>query len=233
MSLSLAEEPVRRWLTIVGEACLQLARELGGEVAPLDDHEAAVESLGPRQRQLFEALARGAAEGMKTSDLARAIDYDVPNAYVALQAMERRGLVRMVPGARPQQWRVVHPLGTSDPYRAAAALVPAGRWTTYGDISIAVRNDLLAARAVASSAMHNLEFPNPERVLKAGGRIAPSWVSEDGLQGPEECRRRLEEQGVRFVDDRADPSQRMPWEELREGLRAAGVGVPPLPDEDN
>jgi alkylated DNA nucleotide flippase Atl1 len=231
MTMQVEVDPFRRWLAAVGEACLTLARELGGDVAPVDHQDAAVEALGPRQRQLFEALARGPADGMKTSDLAKQIEYDLPNAYMALQAMERRGLIQMVPGARPQKWRLVHPLGTSDPYRAAAALVPAGRWTTYGDISLAVRSDLLASRAVASSAMHNFDFPNPERVLKAGGRIAPNWVSTDGLHGPEECRRRLEQQGVRFIDDHADPSQRMTWEELREGLRAAGVTVPALPEE--
>jgi hypothetical protein len=47
-----------------------------------------------------------------------------------------------------------------------------------------------------------------------GGRINPKWRDSEGC-GPDHCRQLLEQQGVRFNDDIADPSQRVTWDELR------------------
>jgi len=72
-------------------------------------------------------------------------------------------------------------------------------------------------------------FPNPHRVLKAGGVIPAEWHDSDRA-GPEECRRRLEAEDVEFDGDLADARQRVTWEELRERLRSVGTNVPEGPD---
>ncbi len=99
---------------------------------------------------------------------------------------------------------------TESPYLSIARLVRAGEWTTYGDLSIAVRGDTNASRAVGRLAATHPGFPNPHRVLRAGGGPADA-----GRAWPEECRRRLEAEGVRFVSGGlADPARYVEWHEL-------------------
>lgn len=59
--------------------------------------------------------------------------------------------------------------------------------------------------------------------------IPPNWHFGDG-KGPEECRRRLEAEGVTFEGGRADPARRVGYEEVRARLRLAGVPVPADPE---
>jgi alkylated DNA nucleotide flippase Atl1 len=90
-----------------------------------------------------------------------------------------------------------------------------GEWTTYGDISIAVRGDTKAARGVGRAAATITDFPNAEKILMERGEINPNWHDGEG-RGPERCRQLLEDQEVRFAaDGRADESQRVAWDELR------------------
>ncbi|MGH2702574.1 MAG: MGMT family protein, partial [Actinomycetota bacterium] len=58
-------------------------------------------------------------------------------------------------------------------FMGVAAHIQPGEWTTYGDISAAVRGDKRAARAVGRAAATEEEFPNPHRVLRSPGRISP------------------------------------------------------------
>jgi alkylated DNA nucleotide flippase Atl1 len=133
--------------------------------------------------------------GMKTSDIARAIDYEQPNTDSTLQTLQSRGVVEQVPNVSPTHWRLVVVHRGSDPYLEVAALVGKGEWTTYGDISIVVRGDTDAARGVGRAAATLSDFPNPHRVLMQGGFIHPRWKTEDG-QGREVCRKRLEDDDV-------------------------------------
>lgn len=90
-----------------------------------------------------------------------------------------------------------------------ASLVRPGEWTTYGDLSTAAIGRSSAAMAVGNMARMDSDFPNPHRVLALGGKIPSQWRSNDG-QGPEECRRRLGEEGIRFLPDgRANPEQQL------------------------
>ena len=69
-----------------------------------------------------------------------------------------------------------------------------------------------AARAVGRSAARHPAFPSAWRVIYADGSIPEGWGAGDG--GPDRCRRLLEEEGVKFVDGRADPAKKLLWEEI-------------------
>ena len=87
-------------------------------------------------------------------------------------------------------------------------MVGRGEWTTYGEIArIALGGR--AARRVGAAAARGL-LPNAHRVLLAGGRISPGW----GGGRVDECRRRLETEGISFKGGRADPSRHLTWLDL-------------------
>jgi alkylated DNA nucleotide flippase Atl1 len=210
----------------VGEALLKFANEYpkppdAADPLALEDSLALdpVEiplGRGERQRQILELPDLATEDGMKTSDVANGIDYEVPNTHSTLQALERNGLVELVPGASPQRWRLAPRYRNSAPvFMRIASRLKSGEWTTYKDISIAVRGDTKAARGVGRAAAKIPEFPHPERVLMDGGRINPNWIDREG-RGPEHCMKLLLEQGVTFDDEgRANKNQRVTWDELR------------------
>jgi len=172
-------------------------------------------ALGKRQRQIIQLPGLRDEAGMKTAEIASSIDYDVPNVYLTLQGLQRMGMIEQVVGVTPQRWRfTARYRATAEPYIRVAGQVRKGEWTTYGDISIAHRGDTLAARAVGRAAATLAMFPNPHRVLKEGGLVPEGWHDHEG-RGPDECRRRLEAEGVSFTDDgRADPAHRVTWDVL-------------------
>lgn len=92
--------------------------------------------------------------------------------------------------------------------RILAGEIAAGEWTTYGDLAAAA--GLPSARIVAHAAAHDPAFPNPHRVLGAGGRIRRPTRSQ-----ADRCRRRLEGEGLHFAGARADPERRVRWIDLR------------------
>lgn len=202
----------------VGEALLTFAAEYSNS-SDEDDPMPALEvevpvGRGQRQQQILELPGLATEDGIKTSDVANAISYEVPNTHSTLQALERNGLVEMVPGSSPQKWRLASRYRNTAPvFKRLASRVKEGEWTTYGDISIAVRGDTRAARGVGRAAAKIADFPHPERVLMDGGRINPNWVDAKG-RGPAYCMQLLVEQGVRFVDGHASNSQRVTWDEL-------------------
>lgn len=54
-------------------------------------------------------------DGMTTAEVAKAIgNSDVPNVYLAMRALEKRGLVELVPNCQPQHWRLVVHFRQSD-----------------------------------------------------------------------------------------------------------------------
>lgn len=204
----------------LGEALLRFANDYPKhepEDPPAQPQETEVPvGRGQRQQQILELPGLGAEDGMKTSDVAGEIGYEVPNTHSTLQALERNGLVELVPGATPQKWRLAPRYRNTAPvFMRLASRLKAGEWTTYGDISIAVRGDTKAARGVGRAAAKIPDFPHPERVLMDGGRINPNWVDEEG-RGPDYCMQLLSEQGITFDDEgRANKSQRVTWDELR------------------
>jgi alkylated DNA nucleotide flippase Atl1 len=196
------------------------AGTLATEPLPLPDEEL----LGARQRQIAQVPGLLDEEGMKTADIARTIDYEVPNTYTTLQALAGRGIVEQIPGATPQRWRLHYRYrATASPYLRMASHVRQGEWTTYGDVSIAVRGDTNGARAVGRAAATLDSFPNPHRLLAQGGVIPPGWRSGDG-HGPEECERRLRAEGVEMVEGRAQAERRVTWDILVARDEEQGAG---------
>jgi alkylated DNA nucleotide flippase Atl1 len=94
-----------------------------------------------------------------------------------------------------------------DALRDLCAAIPAGHWTTYGDVATAIGVPG-AAQSVAGILATDWSIPNPHRVLRSSGHISPGWRSGDG-HGPEACRALLEKEGLAFGDnDVADPARR-------------------------
>jgi hypothetical protein len=64
-------------------------------------------AIGSRQRQILQIPELRGEEGLKTKEIARLIkSSDVPNVYLAMRALEKRGLVELVPNTVPQHWRL-------------------------------------------------------------------------------------------------------------------------------
>lgn len=188
-------------------------------VEPADPE--AEHDLGPRQRQILEQLraVRG-SEGLKTGQIAAAIGYEVPNTQTTLQSLVRKGIVELIQGVSPQTWRLAAKYRVGgEGFAQVAALVREGEWTTYGDVSIAIMGSTAGARGVGRAAATLPDFPGPHRILMKGGVISPDWHTAEG-DGPEECQRRLEAEGIHFVDGGADPARRVDVEELIERLRS-------------
>jgi alkylated DNA nucleotide flippase Atl1 len=223
------EEALGRFLREVAGAAVRLADELSLRTTPEAEKVRLPEEdhpLGTRQKQIVALQALRTDEGVKTSDIARQLgDNDVPNTYTSLQALARAGIVENVPGRQPQHWRLTPTYrGNSSPYLDVAAQIRPGEWATYGDVAIAAGKDIKAARAVGRAAATLEEFPNPHRLLPVTGKVPEGWGILAGLQ-PDECRLRLESEGVVFDQQGvADPARRVRWDEL-----AARTGLD-LPD---
>lgn len=224
------QAPWARWAKTVAAAYERLAVDL--DVAAVEAEQAVLvappaeiedgRTLGRRQREISELPELADEAGLRTAEVAERIGYEVPNTHTALRSLMAAGVVELIPNSAPQRWRLAARYrGTATLYLAMAARVRSGEWTAYGDISIAVRGDTMGARAVGRAAATSPIFPNPHRVLLEGGRIPDGWRSDNG-DGPEECRRRLKEEGVTFTPDgRADSTCRVTWDVLveREGQK--------------
>jgi alkylated DNA nucleotide flippase Atl1 len=93
----------------------------------------------------------------------------------------------------------------------ASSVIPEGSWTAYGEIGRAATGSRSAHRQVAQ-AVHDPAFASPWRVIHADGSIPGGWRGLGG--GPEKCRERLESEGVRFLNGRADPAQKILSDEI-------------------
>lgn len=210
----------------VGAALLRFAQEARQEAGSVELHlEPPADplrdvALGKRQQEMVEVLRLAGDEGLTTSQISERMNgYDTANAHMGLRALNQRRVVEEVPGKTPIHWRLApHYRATADPYLTIAELIGEGEWTTYGDISIAVRGDTQGARAVGRAAATLPHFPHPHRVLQSGGRVPDGWkTSEAEAPNPEVCRERLEAEGVSFDEDgRASRMHYVGWEVLRE-----------------
>lgn len=184
--------------------------------------------LGKRQQEIAELSGLNSDKGMRANRIASDIGYDVANTHTALKALRERGVleeVRSPTAGEPALWRLAPAYrGASDPYLRMAGFIRSGEWTTYGDISIAVRGDMSSARAVGRAAATQRHFPAPHRVLSSRGRVPAAWKShESTTPDPEECARRLESEGVAFDEKgRASRSHYVSWDTLLERSEREG-----------
>ncbi|WP_162642051.1 DUF262 domain-containing protein [Streptosporangium sp. 'caverna'] len=116
----------------------------------------------------------------------------------------------------------VGPVGPSRDWtllHAALAALPAGTWTTYGDLA-----ELIGSHAVPVGAhLAKSQVLNAHRVLNAAGQVSKGfqWVDEDDDRDVHEV---LRAEGIKLDDaDRADPGQRISARELAELLDLPGA----------
>lgn len=79
---------------------------------------------------------------------------------------------------------------------AVVAAIPAGRWTTYGEVALVVGTHAVPlAQQLATR-----PIPNAWRVLRAGGQVAPNfrWLEDERTDDPVDL---LKEEGVDFDHD--------------------------------
>ncbi|MFI7190654.1 DUF262 domain-containing protein [Nocardia nova] len=97
------------------------------------------------------------------------------------------------------------------------ALLPAGHWTTYGDVATV----LGTAAQPLGNRLATVAAPNAHRVLTSQGEVSPSfrWVEPGRTDSPREI---LEQEGLEFVaGGRADTAKRLSVSQLEELRKAA------------
>lgn len=184
----------------------------------VDEAPAEVRSRWGRKVLRLEGL--GLERGMTTREISTAIELnDEPNAEKVLSQLEKSGRVELVAGVSPKRWSLTREQRRNRILRVSR-LVPSGRWTTYGDIAVAVSGNIRVARAVSRVAAKNPAFANPHRVLEKAGTIPEGWKDDEG-RGPQECERRLAVEGIELVDGRAPRDLRVYHDELQALLIAS------------
>ncbi|MFL5834731.1 MAG: MGMT family protein [Solirubrobacterales bacterium] len=211
-ALLLAEARLHRDLSHAHE---EYARSIIAAAGESD--EAGVPELRGRVQKRIVGLPEMYVEaGMSASDIARRLQYDEANTYGVLKALTETGVAEEVQGQKPRRWRMATKHRRARVLRMSR-LIPDGRWTTYGDFSIAVYDNVKMAITVGQVAAKNPAFVNPHRVLWSGGVIPDKWSDDEG-NGPEECERRLREEGIDVKDRVANGGRFIDWEELKEIL---------------
>jgi alkylated DNA nucleotide flippase Atl1 len=115
----------------------------------------------------------------------------------------------------PFDWTTLHDL---------LATVPAGRWTTYGDLAAIVGT---AAQPLGGHVTRCTDCLNAWRVLGAGGRPREGFRWSDGSRSDTQ-QQALEAEGVNFVNGTAAGDQRISGDELS---ALAGGARPLLPSQ--
>lgn len=108
--------------------------------------------------------------------------------------------------------------------RRACSVIPAGSWTTYGDMA-----ELIGSHPVpVGSHLATQPVANAWRVLNSEGRISPQfrWSEPERTDHPIDV---LSAEGVTFIGKRADPAQRLNARELADLLGMESADVPLRP----
>jgi hypothetical protein len=176
---------------------------------------------GSLQRRIVGLPQMATGHGMTSRQVAAATTGDEPNCHSTLKRLAATDVVEIVEGASPQRFRLAVKHRRNRVLQLSRLIKP-GEWTTYGEFSIAVYENVRMALTVARVAAHHPAFSSPHRILQSGGTVSEDWRDEDGNPGPEECKRRLRLEGVwSDPDDCADPDKFLPWEALRRRLENA------------
>ncbi|MEU4835998.1 DUF262 domain-containing protein [Streptosporangium sp. NPDC023615] len=139
--------------------------------------------------------------------------------------------VRLWPAPLPNAKALVDDRREWAQLRAALTVLPAGSWTTYGELAELIGTH---PRAVGGYIANRTDVPNAYRALSANGTVAPNFHWLDGrTDDPIDV---LKAEGVHFDSkNRADQSQRLYAADLADllGMDLPQTGVPPLTKESN
>lgn len=159
---------------------------------------------------IFRSVTGRTADGIQgttwwTVDTAHVPDGVDPDEWAALAGVDLAGLARQVGGAKGtrKDWTHLHDL---------LAAMPAGRWTTYGDVAAVIDSHALpVGRHLAGCGL----CTGPWRVLNTAGRVSPDfrWSEPGRTDDPADV---LSAEGVRFVGGVADAGTRLTPDELRQ-----------------
>lgn len=108
MTSSTPDRALTKFLRTLGTAALDLARDLEAADSQLHGH-ASLDHAGLGSLQLSVAKTPGmdSDSGITPRQIARHLERsDEPNVRTSLMSMQKRGVAEMVPGARPQRWRL-------------------------------------------------------------------------------------------------------------------------------
>jgi hypothetical protein len=191
------------------------------------DEVQAPELRGPLQRRVVALPELASSLGMTSKEVAAMTTGDEPNCHATLKGLVEKGVLEFVEGASPQRFRlsIKH---RRDRILGLSRLIDRGEWTTYKDFSIAVYDNWRMALTVARVAARHPAFANAHRVLQTGGTVSADWRDEERKLGPDECKRRLAEEGVwDTVDDCAKPESFVPWGVLQDRLIHVELGDDP------
>ncbi|WP_411089225.1 MGMT family protein [Streptomyces sp. 061-3] len=124
--------------------------------------------------------------------------------WAALARISLAGLPKQLNGTR-KDWTGLHTL---------LGAVPAGRWTTYGDVAAVIGSH---AVPVGRHLGARGQCPSPWRVLNAAGRVGDGfqWTDQTRTDTPAEI---LSAEGVRFDGAVADAEMRLGQDALRQLL---------------
>lgn len=156
---------------------------------------------------IFTSVTRRTADGIQgttwwdvdTDHVPADVD---PEEWSTLAGVDLSGLARQLNGIR-KDWTGLHTL---------LSTVPAGRWTTYGDVAAVIGSH---AVPVGTHLATCGQCTNPWRVLNAAGRVSAGfqWPDRTRTETPADV---LIDEGVRFNGDAADPETRLPRDDLRQ-----------------
>ncbi|WP_411574237.1 DNA-binding protein [Streptomyces fradiae] len=157
---------------------------------------------------IFTSVTGRKADGIQGTtwwdiDTAQAPDTIDPDEWGALAGTSLAGLAKQLSGSGTgKDWTILHSL---------LAAVPAGRWTTYGDVATVIGSH---AVPVGTHLATCGQCPNAWRVLNTAGRISPGfrWTDPTRTDSPADV---LATEGIRFDAGTADPTARLSMDALK------------------
>ncbi|MFI9783095.1 DUF262 domain-containing protein [Kitasatospora sp. NPDC051984] len=203
----LPQTPTPEWLGL-------LAEEVTDEEGPEELHELLLHTLG----NLTLTGENGRLSNHLFQRKQQILDSSTLRMNREIAAAERWGKAEILARAErladraAQLWPAPLPAGFEESdersewalLRQILAGMPAGFWTTYGDVAAVIG---IHPRPLGTHLATRRGIPNPHRVLTASGVPSPEFAWLDGRT--ETQREALEREGVRFQGARADVAQRL------------------------
>lgn len=211
-----------------------LAEDLQPEEESGQVHESLVHTLGNLTLTGYNAKLSNSSFAVKRTQLATSgvlMNQEIaqqerwsrPQIHERADALARR-VIDQWPGPVPTEHESS---GTAwDVLNQALAELPAGSWTTYGDLAA-----LIGSHPVAiGSRLATTSTPNPHRVLQSDGKVSPgfAWLEPGRSDDPKAM---LEAEGVNFdPHGRANQAQRITTDELAMLIGAEVADLVPDPN---